>query len=161
MSVNVYKPHVLVVPEDRADREIATGFTLYAGIKLRNIQVLPSSGGWGKVLDSFINTHIKGLRDYPLRHLVLLIDFDNHFEERYAQFEEQFASDVRDRVFLLGTESEPERLKTASGMSYESIGMSLAAECFQDEANLWAHPLLAHNAVERERLNAKVKTILF
>ena len=28
MSVNVYKPHVLVLPEDDADRQIANGFLL-------------------------------------------------------------------------------------------------------------------------------------
>jgi len=39
MSVNVYKPHVLVLPEDDADRQIATGFLLDPSLKPRNIQI--------------------------------------------------------------------------------------------------------------------------
>ena len=40
MSVNVYNPHVLVLPEDDANRQIANGFLLEPSIKHRNIQVL-------------------------------------------------------------------------------------------------------------------------
>ncbi len=161
MSVNVYKPHVLVLPEDDADRQIANGFLLDPSIKQRNIQVLPPAGGWGKVLDSFVEDHVANLRKFTFRHLVLLIDFDHHVEERQTLFLERFPADVKDRVFLLGTQSEPEPLRKECGDSLENIGKALAAECFQDETNLWAHSLLAHNAAERGRLNTKVKSILF
>ncbi|OGB32028.1 MAG: hypothetical protein A3F78_04310 [Burkholderiales bacterium RIFCSPLOWO2_12_FULL_61_40] len=161
MSVNVYKPHVLVLPEDDADRQIATGFLLDPSLKPRNIQILTPSGGWGKVLDSFVRDHINGLRKYPHRHLVLLIDFDGKVDERRAKFSEQFPDDVRDRVFLLGTSDEPEPLRKQCGDSYENIGKQLAGECCRDETDLWNHSLLVHNALERLRLNAKVKSILF
>lgn len=161
MSVNVYKPHVLVVPEDNADRDIANGFLLYPSLKPRNIQVLPCVGGWGKVLGSFLEDHVAGLRRYPNRYLVLLIDFDDHVEERTAKFKAHIPHDLVDRVFLLGTSSEPEPLKKQYGDSLENIGKALAAECCADETALWSHPLLSHNAVERARLNAKVKQILF
>lgn len=161
MSVNAYQPHVLVLPEDEANRQMANGFVLHAHLKPRNIQILPPSGGWGKVLNSFVNDHIAGLRKYPHRHLVLLIDFDGHVEERRDHFVAQFPPDVRERVFLLGTSSEPEPLKKSHGNSLEAIGKQLATECERDETELWAHRLLAHNAAERQRLNAKVKAILF
>jgi hypothetical protein len=161
MSVNVYQPHVLVLPEDDANRQMANGFVLHAHLKQRNIQILPPSGGWGKVLASFVNDHIAGLRKYPHRHLVLLIDFDDHVDERREHFVAQFPPDVRERVFLLGTSSEPEPLKKSHGNSLEAIGKQLATECERDETELWAHRLLAHNAAERQRLNAKVKAILF
>ena len=161
MSVNVYNPHVLVLPEDDANRQIANGFLLEPSIKHRNIQVLTPAGGWGKVLDSFVVDHVAGLRKWPERHLILLIDFDNHVEERHARFVSQFPEDVRDRIFLLGTQSEPEPLRKQCGDSLENIGKALAVECFRDETHLWAHKLLKHNAEERKRLNAKVKTILF
>lgn len=45
MSVNFYKPHVLVLPEDDANRQIAIGFLLDPGLKQRNIQILTPSGG--------------------------------------------------------------------------------------------------------------------
>ena len=160
-SLNNDRPHVLVLPEDDANRQIATGFLLDPSLKLRNIRVLTPSGGWGKVLDNFVNDHITGLRKYPHRHLVLLIDFDDRVDARHAQFLTHFPDDVRDRIFLLGTSSEPEPLRKKCGVSLEVIGKKLAAECYRDETNLWAHELLAHNEPERQRLNAKVKFILF
>lgn len=103
MSVNAYQPHVLVLPEDDANRQMANGFVLHAHLKQHNIQILPPSGGWGKVLASFVSEHIAGLRKYPHRHLVLLIDFDDHVDARREHFVAQFPTDVRERVFLLGT----------------------------------------------------------
>ena len=161
MSVNVYKPHVLVLPEDDADRQIANGFLLDPSVKIRNIDVLKPSGGWGKVLGSFNDDHVNGLRKYPHRHLVLLIAFDGQVEARRAQFVEQFPDDLRDRVFLLGTRNEPEPLRKQCGDSLENIGKQLAGECYRDEAILWSHEFLEHNAKERQRLNDKVKSILF
>jgi len=76
VSVNNHKPHVIVLPEDDANRQIANGFLLDPSIKLRNIQVLNPAGGWGKVLDRFLDDHVAELRKWPQRHLVLLIDFD-------------------------------------------------------------------------------------
>lgn len=161
MSVNNHKPHVIVLPEDDANRQIANGFLLDPSIKLRNIQVLNPAGGWGKVLDRFLDDHVAELRKWPQRHLVLLIDFDGVVDSRTEQFASQFPEDVRDRVFLLGTQGEPEPLRKQYGDSLESIGKALATECYRDETKLWNHPLLAHNAAERMRLNAKVKPILF
>lgn len=161
MSVNNHRPHVLVLPEDEANEELVNGFLLDPSIKLRNIQVLPSAGGWSKVLDSFVASHIAGLRQFKDRHLVLLVDFDGQVEERTAKFFDAFPEDVRDRVFLLGTQTEPEPLRTRLGKSLEQIGKTLAAECLHDEDTTWMHTLLVHNAAERKRLDAKVKTILF
>ncbi len=161
MSVNNHRPHVLVLPEDEANEELVNGFLLDPSIKLRNIQVLPCAGGWGKVLDSFIASHITGLRQFKDRHLVLLVDFDDRIQERTALFVAAFPPDVADRVFLLGTKTEPEPLRKQLGQSLEKIGKTLAAECLHDEDTTWQHDLLAHNANERARLNAKVKGILF
>jgi hypothetical protein len=88
---NKHKPHVIVLPEDDANRQIANGFLLDPSIKPRNIQVLNPAGGWGKVLDSFLEDHVAGLRKWPERHLVLLIDFDEHVEARTQQFFSQSA----------------------------------------------------------------------
>jgi hypothetical protein len=161
VSVNIHKPHVIVLPEDDANRQIANGFLLDPSIKLRNIQVLNPAGGWGKVLDSFLEDHVADLRKWPQRHLVLLIDFDDLVDSRTEQFVSQFPPDVRDRIFLLGTQGEPEPLRKQCGDSLENIGKALAAECYRNESHLWNHELLAHNESERLRLNAKVKSILF
>lgn len=54
MSVNKYRPHVFVLPEDDANRQIAIGFSLDEGLDARSIQVLPSVGGWTRVRDEFV-----------------------------------------------------------------------------------------------------------
>jgi len=161
VSINKDRPHVYILPEDEANRQIAIGFLLDPSIKLRNIEVLRPAGGWHKVLGSFLDDHVPGLRNNLHRHLILLIDFDGQVEERTARFVSEFPDDVRNRVFLLGSMSEPEPLRTQCGHSLENIGKTLAAECFRDEKQLWAHPLLAHNETERTRLNASVKSFLF
>ncbi|MDP2431356.1 MAG: hypothetical protein Q8O33_04945 [Pseudomonadota bacterium] len=161
MGINAYKPHVLVLVEDNANRDIANGFLLDPNVKARNIQVLSSSGGWSKVREDFLKTHVDGLRKYQNRYLVLLIDFDGKVTDRMAYFRQGIPDDVQDRVYLLGTRNEPEPLKKQYGDSLENIGKALAAECFRDETKLWAHDLLAHNENERKRLNERVKSILF
>lgn len=161
MSVNVYRPHVLVLAEDDANRQIANGFLLDPNIKTRNIQVLPSVGGWGKVLESFVSDHVDKLRQYSSRHLVLLIDFDGRIDDRKRLFFDGFPEDVRDRVFLLGTSSEPEPLRADCGKSLEEIGKSLAEECFHKNSTLWLHPLLVHNSSERQRMTDNVSEIIF
>ncbi len=37
--MNKYRPHVIVIPEDPADEEIANGFIRHHGVKLPRIQV--------------------------------------------------------------------------------------------------------------------------
>ena len=44
MSPNKYAEHVLVLPEDRANNEIANGFLQTPSLALRKIQVLPAAG---------------------------------------------------------------------------------------------------------------------
>lgn len=161
MSVNAYRPHVFVLPEDDANRQIANGFLLDPSLKQRNIQVLSPSGGWGNVHRELSEIHMAGLQKFKERHLVLLIDFDDNVEERKSYFLDGILPDVKERVYVLGTSSEPEPLRQMCGNSLEEIGKSLAGECYRGEATLWSHPLLAHNKTEVQRLNANVKSILF
>ncbi len=58
MSINKYKRHILVLPEDDANRQIANGFLLDPNLDVRAIQILPPSGGWKKVLNSFMDNHL-------------------------------------------------------------------------------------------------------
>ena len=161
MSVNAYKPHVLVLPEDDANRQIANGFQLEPALNLRRIQILPPSGGWGRVLEAFRQTHVPELARYPERRVVLLIDFDQEVESRSTLFRECVPANVHHRVYLLGTQSEPERLKADLGCSLETIGLRLAEACSQDRADPWDHALLRHNHADVVRLRADVKPFLF
>ena len=161
MSANVYQPHVMVLPEDDANRELANGFLLDPALNPRAIQVLPIAGGWAKVRDEFAASQVALLRKYPKRHLVLLIDFDGQVAERIEIFQKVFPADVRDRVYLLGTQDEPEPLRKDCGISLEKIGERLAQACAHGEPGLWTHAMLAHNQAELDRLIRNVKPFLF
>ena len=84
MSVNRYKPHILVLPEDDANRQIAAGFILDPNLNAWAIQVLPPVGGWKKVVDDFREVYAPVMKGYPERRIVLLIDFDQKYEKRLS-----------------------------------------------------------------------------
>lgn len=161
MSVNLYKSHVMVLPEDDANRQLANGFMQDPALNVRAIQVLPIAGGWAKVRDELVRSQVPQLRKYPERHLVLLIDFDEQVADRGQAFQHAVPVDLRDRVYLLGTRDEPEPLRKDCGVSLEKVGEKLASACAGDETGLWGHAMLAHNQSELERLKQNVKPFLF
>ena len=158
---NRYDPHVLVLPEDDANRQIANGFVLdlHQSV-LRRIQVLPEADGWTAVLDSFEANHIAQMNRFTERHMVLLIDLDGH-EDRVNLARQRIPEHLHDRVFILGVRTEPEDLKRADLGSYETIGNAMAEDCRQETDTIWGHDLLRHNAGEIERLRQCVRPILF
>ena len=161
MSVNVYQPHVMVLPEDDANRQIVNGFLLDPSLTARAIQVLPVAGGWNKVYGDFVDSQVMQLRKYPNRHLVLLIDFDGQVDNRMQLFQQACPADVRDRVYLLGTLEEPEPLRKECRVSLEKIGERLGQDCANGKQGLWAHVMLAHNQAERKCQIENVKPFLF
>jgi hypothetical protein len=160
MSVNNYRPHILVLPEDSANSEIANGFLLNPNLNERLIQVLPFARGWMTVLDKFIDDHVSKMRLYPERMIVLLIDFDED-EDRLAYIETKIPSDLKNRVFVLGSFSEPEKLKSEIKKGFEEIGEVLSTDCSDNTDQLWSHDLLKHNRNELERMIINVKPFLF
>ena len=59
MSANKNKLHVLVLPEDDANRQMLNGFLLE--FPTRQIQGLPVAGGWKKVLSQFNSNEVAGM----------------------------------------------------------------------------------------------------
>ena len=161
MSVNNFLPHVLVIPEDAANREIANGFVLDNRVQETRIQIMLESGGWSKVLDTFIDQQIKLMRKFTDRRIVLLIDFDDQIAVRQTRFCDAIPADLADRVFVIGVGSNPENLRAACNKKFEPIGETLSKECAENTQELWAHQLLRHNAAELARLNKDVKPFLF
>lgn len=159
MSANKYKPHVLVLPEDDANYQLATGFVLEVQHD-RRIDILPEAGGWLSVCERFVSAEAKGMREYPERYLVLLLDFDDQ-PDRADKVKERIPEDLRDRVFLLGVQSEPEDLKRALFRSFEDIGRALGKECREGTRDVWTHNLLRHNVSELDRLEQSVRGFLF
>jgi hypothetical protein len=159
MSVNRFQPHVLVLPEDRANEQLANGFLLDRFLRPRSIDVLDVAGGWLKVLETFKSVHVRGMGNWRNRFMVLLIDFDGH-PERLGEAKGAIPANLNDGVFVLGVWTEPEKLRASLG-PYETIGMALAKDCREGTDTTWGHALLQHNASELDRLRACVRPILF
>ena len=160
MTLNKYRPHVLVLPEDDANRQIANGFILNPHLNSRAIQILPPSGGWRKVLDDVRAVHGPEMQNLPHRMLVLLIDFDDD-TERLTYVRKQIPEALQSRVFVLGVISEPESLRRESQKTFEGIGEALAQDCADNQQTFWNHELIRHNQTELERLRSSVRPFLF
>jgi hypothetical protein len=159
--MNKYKSHILILPEDDANREIANGFNLNENLDSRSIQILPSAGGWKRVIEKFTDDHVSAMRQFTERRIVLVIDFDNGYEDRLKYMQDHIPSDLKNRVFVLGAQSEPEQLKKAMNKNFESIGVALAKDCSEKTDKTWGHALLKHNKTEIDRMILSVKPYLF
>jgi hypothetical protein len=159
--MNRQRQHVYVIPEDDADRQIANGFVNHHRVDGRRIQVMPAAGGWSPVLDTFKKEYISLLQGSAFAHVVLLIDFDGKFDTRFPQFSDAIPVDIRDRVFVVGASRRPEDLRISLGISFEKIGETLADECGSGTLEFWNDPQLAHNDVERNRMDGKLRSFLF
>jgi hypothetical protein len=161
--MNKYGPCLLVLPEDDRNRQIANGFIQHPALKdcLRNIQILPVIGGWTKAVEEFENVYTRVLQRYPKVSILLIIDFDHQVEKRLLYTKNKILEQLIDRVFILGTLSEPEKLKTNLGKSYEDIGKDLSQDCADNTRTVWEHELLKHNKTELDRMISLVKPFLF
>lgn len=158
MAVNKHLPHVLVLPEDDANRQMANGFHQQID-QLRQMQVLRPAGGWSKVLDVFKADYTTAMDDNPNCLIVLLIDFDSD-DNRFDHAKSTIPNRLADRVFIIGAWSSPEKLKATFG-SLEGVGYKLANDCRHGTDVTMQHELLRHNAGEIIRLRERVLPVLF
>ena len=162
--INRFKHHLLVLPEDDANRQLVNGFLTSMDVDPHRIHLLAPAGGWIPTLEG-LESRKSGLAIYPLRHLLLMIDFDNCVDcktKRFLETRSKLPPGVQDRVYLLGSLGTPEQLRKACAMTFEHIGAKLAADCTPDNAGgIWQHPQLQHNANELARLVATVRPFLF
>ena len=159
MTINKYQPHVHVLPEDDANRQLANGFLLDPLVLINRIQVLEVAGGWNEVLEHFCSIHSLEMKRFPGRAMVLLIDLDGYLN-RLQKARERIPEQLAERVFILGVLSRPEDLKQDLG-SYEDIGLRMAQDCREGTDLVWGHRLLRHNSAEIDRLRRSVCSILF
>lgn len=101
MSVNRRQPHVFVLPEDDANRQIAKGFHLDLQLSTCKFQVLDPVGGWIRVLECFLSDHVTGMDRFPTRLMVLMIDFDRR-EDRLQYAKARIPVHLTDRVSARG-----------------------------------------------------------
>jgi hypothetical protein len=157
--VNREQPHVVIVPEDDRNRQLANGFQLQLNWdQQRWMRVLPVAGGWAYVLPLLPSLQMD---HWIHRFAVLLIDFDNQFAARFQTLKAQIPAHLTDRVFILGALHDPEALRKALRKPYEDIGSSMAEDCRQQTNATWGHPSLQHNVAELVRLRQRVVPILF
>src|ERR1700677_408477 len=155
--MNKYAPHLYVIPEDDATRQLADGFVLHHHVKESRIQVVPPAGGWLEVLKTFKEEYLPKLQQYPHAHVVMLIDFDGFYAQRRPEFENDVPNQIRPRVFVVGSKRNPETLKKELKKSFEEIGRALANDCDAGTTALWGHDQLNHNDPDRIRLVQAVK----
>lgn len=160
MSVNREMPYVYVLPEDDANRQMAIGFIREPSVATRKIQILNEAGGWYHVLELFKDVYIQEMERYPKGFVVLLIDFDES-PSRLETAKAVIPEHLKDRVFVIGVWSEPEKLRSNCGKTYEKIGLALAKDCCDNTNEIWAHDLLQHNTSELARLRELVFPFLF
>jgi hypothetical protein len=156
---NKFLPHLFVLPEDDANRQVATGFELNLS-STRQVRVLTEAGGWARVCEAFVSDHISAMEKYEKRFMILLVDFDGK-TSRLDHVKAKIPEHLQDRVFVLGAFSTPEALRQAGLGSYEEIGSKLADDCRNGTQLTWGHSLLQHNEAELDRLRESVCGFLF
>jgi hypothetical protein len=156
--VNRRRPHIYILPEDDANRQLANGFIV--NTDSNQIHTLTEAGGWTHVKDDFVSDHINSMRKFEERLMILLVDFDNA-SDRLQTMREVIPDDLGKRVFVLGVLTEPEALKRKIHGSYDDIGKKLANECRAGTYSIWTDNLLYHNQPELVRLREAVHAWLF
>lgn len=157
---NKYQDHIVVIPEDDANRQLANGFLNDPCLDHRRIHMLPVAGGWTEAIAQFLKGQVSPMRRYTLRRTILLIDFDGQ-PQRLSEVQKQIPADLAERVFILGAFTEPEDLKRATGKRLELLGGEMARSCREDGGGIWDHDLLKHNGQELARLRKTAAAFLF
>lgn len=152
---NKFKPHLVVIPEDDANRQIINGFKKDYRIKSRQINVETPAGGWLKALEYFNDCLEKSMRNYKDRHVLIVIDFDEDVD-RINQAKLMIPADLKERVYILGYFSEPENIRSSTGFTKEELGDSMAKACFSGDETIWNNALLHHNKPELERMKLQI-----
>jgi hypothetical protein len=162
---NAYQPHVMIVPEDAACRDVANGFVLRVD-RDRAVQVLPPMDGWANVRDALVRDAFR-LARFPERRLVVIVDFDNDLGRAEAVMG-GCPDAIKDRVYIVGARDEVEDLRSslvAQGRldpnTLEGIGRLLAADCRHEAVVTWSHDMLGHNEAQYERMRTDLRALLF
>jgi hypothetical protein len=159
MSPNHHQPHLLVIPEDKANQDVVNGFLLQVESNERQLHVLNLANGWLKGRNMLLSLSEGHLKKFTNAHALLLIDHDG-YPARGSEIKAQISDEIKDRVFVIGVLSEPEELKSAN-QKYEQIGKRIADGCKENNSDFWQQELLVHNLEEVQRLSEAVHNLFF
>jgi len=160
VSANNRRPHLLVLPEDDKNRQILVGFRNHDAVNSKQMPVERIANGWRRAVETFLQDHVGQMRRFPDRHLLIVIDFDQQPQRRQEIFD-QVPGDLRDRVYIIGSLDNPERLIASKRTNAEKLGRALAEDCTRGTDEHWCHNMLAHNHAELIRLRTNVRHFLF
>jgi hypothetical protein len=162
MATNNYKPHLLVLTEDDANRSVLLGFkmTLKDAALFR---LEPVCGGWEKVIATYLEEQVPMMARFNARYVLLVIDFDNKGRNRLDYVREAIPEKYRERTFVMGCahEVEPTVSAVSKRLAQEAhsrpnhkqrLGERLAQECHGNSDDFWLHDSLIHNEPERNRM---------
>lgn len=152
MSASKFLPHLVVVPEDDANRQLMNGFKQNLGVKSGQIQIEAVAKGWRNVPKYFLDNLASTMNRFDKRFVLLLVDFDGKGEGRFNEVVAQIPEKLRNRVFVIGTSIEPERFSKDEGRTLEELGQELARECLDGEVKIWGSDHLKHNLTELEQM---------
>lgn len=158
--INRERPHLLILPEDQANREIVNGFFIHSSVDLNRVQVMSNIGGWRNVCNKFEHVYVPKLNANTHCHVAMLVDFDEK-PDRRAYINGFIPATLQDRVFVIGVWSQPEKLKEDTNLTFEEIGRALEEDCPRQPGGLWNHELLRHNSVDVDHLWNTLGVILF
>ena len=157
--MNKFKPHLFIVPEDDADRQIAVGFQMHLEAK-GEMQIVDVARGWLKVVGVIKDEYVPLLKNNLNSHVLGIIDCDKDVD-RIAEQLENFPEDIRNRIFLLGVNENPQEFKRSAKMHFAEIGEKLADECYKDELDLWNHEMLSYSSSEALRAKDVLRELVF
>ena len=168
MKRNEQTPRLLIVAEDKATSTIAQGFIgNYIACRQNRCKIIRHARGFKDAIGM-----AKSLRldvqnqDY----VVVVIDYDNQDSKRYEKLTRELASvPQHDRIFLLGSKDEAEKLLQSmkvhfndTSLDLEGIGKRIAQECYDGhKPTAWETDSLDINYEVVWRLEKFVKPFLF
>jgi hypothetical protein len=159
MGVNRERPHVEILVEDDANRQILNGFSLHHAYGTQ-VHIPKVAGGWPKVRAEVAQTYVRRMRQNPHLHLILVVDFDER-DGRYETIFSEVPDDLKARVMLIGAKDDPQALARAARKSREALGQELAEACFERIDGAWGSDHLAHNAEELRRVGETMRNLIF
>ena len=150
---NIYKHHLIVIPEDDKYNNIVNGIVLSSNVDENIFNIFRPSGGWLKVFEQ-LEDQMKHLERLKYRHILILIDFDEKFESRYKMFFDEVPSEYLDRVFILGVNNkEFEDLQRFFSLSnFEKLAKKLVENCPDSDLSNWKNKYLECNLAEIGRM---------
>ncbi len=151
MSVNLFKPHLVILPEDEKNRDIALAVQRHLPRAFANqIKIENPLRGWLKTLDA-IDLVYQPNKDE--QYIVAVIDFDDNLEERHQMIAKRFEENGYNKghVFVIGAKSEAENVWQMPILQDKTLRLE-NEDYLKFTDRFWTSDQLVHNRATLEAL---------